>query len=642
MEYRKRFGCCQESPISHRLAMRRVDYVPPGSILAMLLCFALLLTVPAGVAAQDFDVEPVTITGAASVDRLAPADSLQLVFTLKIDGEFYLYQDKVTLALKDAPGFTAGEPLLPEPERKFDNVMEKEVPIYRGEIILRLPVMAGADVPEGPVTITGVVGFQSCTSSYCLMPTTVDVPVAITIDSAAKAVLQTAGDGAASTAAGTGSGPADNAEGLQGALDQDNLFLALLFCFLGGIAASLTPCVYPMIPITISVIGAKSSGGKLKGFILSLFYVLGIAITYSVAGMAAAKTGAVFGTILQNPWVVGGIAAVFVLMALAMFGAFELQVPTSLSTKLGGYQGKGVFGVMVMGAITGLVASPCVGPVLVVLLTYVAQTQSVLLGFLLLFTFAVGMGLLFIVIGTFSGILVNLPKSGSWMMAVRNIFGVLMILVAFYYIAPLTPDWVFAPLLGLFLLVTGLVTGWPGSAAEPPAGTAQVWAMGFRRAIGVLGVLLGIYLIVGSLLIHGFVLPPMNFAGTAASGSGAAVDPDAGVVWLHDEAEALARAAEEGKPLIIDFTADWCAACKELEAFTFSTPEVQGELERFVSAKIDFTTKTGEVERLSGKYNIRGLPLIVFYDSQGNLVESERVIGFIDKDKMLGILQGVE
>jgi thiol:disulfide interchange protein DsbD len=279
--------------------------------------------------------------------------------------------------------------------------------------------------------------------------------------------------------------------------------------------------------------------------------------------------------------------------------------------------------------------------VLVVLLTYVAQTQSMLVGFLLLFTFAIGMGLLFILIGTFSGILVNLPKSGAWMVAVRNIFGVLMILVAFYYIRPLTPVWVFAPLLGAFLLVTGLVTGWPGTAAEPPAGLGQVWARGFRRTVGVLGVVLGIYLIVGTLLVHGFVLPPMNLAGGGAGG--AVMAPDAGVDWLHDEPEALARAGEEGKPLIIDFTAEWCVACKELEAFTFSDPDVQAELNaRFVSAKIDCTEKTEEVERLFDKYGVRGLPTIVFYDSQGNLVEDERIIGFKDKDEMLEILRGID
>ncbi len=638
MEYRKRLVGCQESPYSPRQAVGGSRHVTEGALRAALLSVIFVLCCFPAVLAQDFDVDPVAITGVASPERLAPGDSLQLVFTVKIENDYYLYQDKVTLALKEAEGFIAGEPVLPEADTKFDKIMEQEVSIYQGQVIFRLPVAAGSGVADGPVTLTGVLGFQTCTESYCLMPTTVDVPVEITIDPAATAALQTAaGSGAADLAA-----PEDNAEGLQGALDQDNLFLALLFCFLGGIAASLTPCVYPMIPITISVIGAKSAGGKLKGFILSLFYVLGIAITYAVAGMAAAKTGAVFGTILQNPWVVGGIAAVFVVMAFAMFGAFELQVPTSVSTKLGGYQGKGVFGVLVMGAITGLVASPCVGPVLVVLLTYVAQSQSMLLGFLLLFTFAIGMGLLFIVIGTFSGILVNLPKSGTWMVAVRNIFGVLMILVAFYYIRPLTPDGVFAPLLGLFLLLTGLVTGWPGSAAEPPMGIGQVWARGFRKTIGVLGVLVGAYLIIGTLLVHGFILPPMNLSGPGLSAAGAAEAADQGVDWLHGEAEALERAAEEGKPLIIDFTADWCAACKELEAFTFSTPEVQAELERFVSAKIDFTTSTDEVKRLSAKYNIRGLPLIVFYDSSGNLVQEQRVIGFIDKDRMLEILQGIQ
>lgn len=619
MEYRKRLGGCQEIGWTMRAAV-------------LLLLF---LALAAGAGAQDFDTEPVTVTGAPSPEKAAPGGRMELVFTVKIESGFYVYQDKLTVALRGAPGFVAGDPLMPDAEVKFDKLLEQEVPIYSGTITVRLPVTVAPDAAEGPMTLVGEVGFQSCTESYCLMPTTVDVPVALTVDPAAEA------DDATTPSTAPAAGGGDAASRLQGAFDQDNLWLALFFCFLGGIAASLTPCVYPMIPITISVIGARAEGGKLKGFILSLFYVLGIAITYSVAGMAAAKTGAVFGTILQNPWVVGGIAAVFVLMALAMFGAFELQVPTSVSSKLGNYQGKGIFGVLVMGAITGLVASPCVGPVLVVLLTYVAQTQSVFVGFILLFTFAVGMGLLFILIGTFSGILVNLPKSGTWMVAVRNIFGVLMILVAFYYIRPLTPDWVFAPLLGLFLLVTGLVTGWPGTAAEPPAGLGQVWARGFRRTVGVVGVVLGVYLIVGTLLVHGFVLPPMNLAGLSAGGVGT-VAPDAGVDWLHDEAEALARAEEEGKPLIIDFTADWCAACKELEAFTFSAPEVQTELQRFVSAKIDFTNRTDEVRRLSEKYNIRGLPLIVFYDSRGNLVEDQRVIGFIDEDEMMAILRGID
>jgi len=626
MEYRKQLGGCQEI----------------GWAIYAAMCLLLLLAIPGVAGAQDFDTDPVTVTGAPSAEGAAPGGALELVFTVKIESGFYVYQDKLTVGLKDAPaGYVAGEPAMPPAEVKFDKLLEKEVPIYSGTITVRLPVTVAPDAAAGPATLVGEVGFQSCTESYCLMPTTIDVPVAFAVD--ASAAPSSAGEppaeAAAAGAAGSSTEGGDTASKLQGAFEKDNLWLALFFCFIGGIAASLTPCVYPMIPITISVIGAKAEGGKLKGFILSLFYVLGIAITYSVAGMAAAKTGAVFGTILQNPWVVGGIAAVFVLMALAMFGAFELQVPTSVSSRMGGYQGKGVFGVLAMGAITGLVASPCVGPVLVVLLTFVAQTQSVFIGFILLFTFAVGMGLLFILIGTFSGILVNLPKSGTWMVAVRNIFGVLMILVAFYYIHPLTPDWLFALLLGAFLLLTGLVTGWPGTAGEPPAGLGQVWARGFRKTVGFLGVILGIYLIVGTLLAHGFLLPPMNLAG----GAGGAVAPDAGIDWLHDEPEALARARDTGKPLIIDFTAEWCMACKELEAFTFSDPEVQAELKaRFVSAKIDCTEETEDVKRLFEKYNVRGLPLIVFYDSRGELLADERVIGFIDKDEMLAILRGID
>jgi len=233
-------------------------------------------------------------------------------------------------------------------------------------------------------------------------------------------------------------------------------FWMYLAAFIGGIIISLTPCVLPIIPLTITVIGARGAGSRGKSFGLSFIYVLGIAFTYSTLGVVAATTGRLFGSLFQSTWFLVFAIALFTLLAFGLFGAYELQLPAGIRNKLMARQGSGFFGVFFMGLIAGLVASPCVGPVLVGVLAFIAQTGNILLGFSLLFTFAMGMGVLFLVVGTFSGEIQRLP-TGPWMTAIENLLGVLMMAVAFYYFSILAGPFVFALVLGGALVTGGVM-----------------------------------------------------------------------------------------------------------------------------------------------------------------------------------------
>ena len=243
--------------------------------------------------------------------------------------------------------------------------------------------------------------------------------------------------------------------GIAGQIKSDGLGVVLLLIFLGGIGASLTPCVYPLIPITVAVFGARTAQSRLQAFGLSCVYVSGMVVFFVSMGLIAASVGRGVGVLMNSPWVLGGLAVLFIVMGLGSFGLFEMSLPSSLQTRLSQAGGKGVGGAFVMGLVAGLVATPCVGPILVSVLVFVAQSQDLLLGGLLLAVFALGMGLLFLVIGTFAGMLSRLPRSGPWMMGVKTVFGIVFIVVAFYYLKNTVPA-LKAPLYGAWKLA-GLV-----------------------------------------------------------------------------------------------------------------------------------------------------------------------------------------
>jgi thiol:disulfide interchange protein len=244
--------------------------------------------------------------------------------------------------------------------------------------------------------------------------------------------------------------------GLAGQIANEGLAVVLLLIFLGGIGASLTPCVYPLIPITVAVFGARTAQSRLQAFGLSCVYVSGMVVFFVAMGLIAASVGRGIGALMNNPWVLGSLAIMFIVMGLGSFGLFEMKLPSSVQNKLSQAGGKGIGGAFVMGLVAGLVATPCVGPILVSVLVFVAQSQDLLLGAVLLAVFALGMGLLFLVIGTFAGMLTRLPRSGPWMLGVKTVFGIVFIVVAFYYLknavpalkAPIYAAWKLAAMVG--------------------------------------------------------------------------------------------------------------------------------------------------------------------------------------------------
>ncbi len=368
--------------------------------------------------------------------------------------------------------------------------------------------------------------------------------------------------------------------------------LAYLLAFLGGLATSLTPCVYPLIPITISLFGAREAP-RAHALGLAACYVGGIAATYSALGLAVGLLGGQFGAFMSSPWVIVPVALFFLLMAASMFGAFELSLPNELQGRLSQVGGRGPIGAFLMGLVAGIVAAPCTGPPLAALLVFVSTQRSVMLGGSLLFTYALGMGVLFFVIAGFA---LKMPKSGAWMDGVKAVFGVIMTVAALYYlrnVIPLlrsvgksTPVFLLSQ---LSLVVVGVLVG--GLTLSFSDGLSRA----LRKGVGVVLMVAGLY---------GCV------AWTLA--------PRGSLAWMTDEAQALAKAKSEGKPLLIDFGADWCLPCKQMELKTFPNEDIRRELSRFVLLRVDCSEETEQNTALQNKYQSQTLPSVLVFDRSGN------------------------
>lgn len=452
---------------------------------------------------------------------------------------------------------------------------------------------------------------------------------------------------------------------IQNFLDRRGLpfFLALVFGF--GVLMSLSPCIYPMIPITLAVIGARSQEkGALHGLGLSVTYVLGMALVYAVMGALSASVFSGITAFMQSPVVVVPIAVLLIALAFSMFGAFELQAPAFLRDRLAGPGGSrgGVLGVFAMGLVAGLVASPCVGPFLAALLVWVATTGNWVLGFFCLFTFGLGLGLLLIGVGTFPALLGTLPRSGGWMDTVKKAMGLLLMVMALWFVRPgaVLPAGVFYPLTGAAAIVTAVFMGAFDRTQETPG-----WWPRARMGLGLVVFVIGLWLLVGSFLTHGFLLPsPLRpiaasvetAAPRAAPLTGAAQAPDSQggvqekVAWdviatgpgAGARLAAIRAAAREaGRPVIIDFWASWCVYCKKLDKSVWNDPAVVAESLRWVTVKIDATaTDDQEMAAIKAEFEVSGLPRVVFIDSQGTILHG-RATGFLPAAEMRALMQDV-
>ncbi|HSQ36155.1 MAG TPA: cytochrome c biogenesis protein CcdA, partial [Candidatus Binatia bacterium] len=382
---------------------------------------------------------------------------------------------------------------------------------------------------------------------------------------------------------------------------------------------------YPVIPIIMGYVGGRSNGRKLKGFTLSLFFVLGLSLVYSLLGVVAAKTGSLIGISFQNPFVVVAIAAVFIVMGLSLAGLFSIPVPAWISSKAAAGHKNDILGSVLVGGVSAIIAAPCVGPVLIALLSWISQSGNVFLGFWLTMTFSLGMSVIFLLAGTFSGVISALPRGGGWMSAVKYFFAALLIAGGIYFLSNILSSWLTLVVWGIFLIT--LAVGLGLFRPQPESSMAHTLA----KAMVVLVFLCGSFLFYQGL--------SRNFFPTAAPAPAPATAAKS-LPWLSDLNQAMAIAKAENKSLMIDAWAEWCAACRELDEETFSRGDVQQGLSDYILVKLDLTRSGPEKERLRKELAIIGMPTVIFLDPGGK--EIGRFSGFLDGTGFLALLDGLK
>ncbi len=535
-------------------------------------------------------------------------DGQTIEVSYEIAKGYYLYRHAFRVAV-EGEAATPGELQIPKGKEKDDENFGK-VEVYYQTVAIRLPVERNA---SGALPLKLNVTSQGCADAgVCYPPQT--QPLSLELPDPA------------STPAAAGMAPAT--DGNESGMIADTLknagFWAILaFFFLAGLGLSLTPCVFPMIPILSGIIagqGHKISHGR--GLALSLTYVLGMAVTYAAAGVAAGLTGTLLSAALQNVWVLSGFALVFVVLSFSMFGFYELQLPSSLQSKLsdeaGHLQGGRGIGVFLMGALSALIVGPCVAAPLAGALLYIGQTGDAVLGGTALFVMALGMGAPLIAVGVAGGSL--LPKTGPWMEAVKKAFGVLLLATAIWLIAPVIPAVVEMLAWAALLIIPAIYL----HALDPLPPHAKGWHR-FWKGIGIVMLLTGAAMLLGALAGSRDPLQPL--AGLRGQAQAAEIKklPFEPVASL---AELESKVIAAGQPVMLDFYADWCVSCKEMERFTFSEATVQAKLAGFKLLKADVTRNTAEHKALLARFNLYGPPGILFFDKQGKEVKAVRVVGF--------------
>jgi len=381
----------------------------------------------------------------------------------------------------------------------------------------------------------------------------------------------------------------------------------LLGIFVGGMALNLTPCVYPLIPITVSYFGGRSDQGHGRLIAHGACYIGGLAVTNSVLGVAAALTGGLMGAVLQNPAVLGFVSVVLVLLAASLFGFWDLQMPSSF-TQFASKTYSGYFGSLFLGLTMGVVAAPCIGPFILGLLTWVASMGSPWLGFIVFFTLSLGLGTPLFFLALFSGQLKRLPRSGEWMVWIRKLMGWVLVGMAAYFIQPIFPETAGIFIMAAVAAAAGLHLGW----VDRTSADFRAFSV-LKTGAGVIGLVLATFM-VGSFIKSG-----------------------PGVSWQSYSDQLLKEARESKKPVIIDFYATWCAPCRELEDITFHDANVvKLATQEFVMIKIDLTRKGDPVhERLLNEYRVRGVPTVIFLDRRGQERQNLRVVDFLPPDRFL-------
>ena len=421
---------------------------------------------------------------------------------------------------------------------------------------------------------------------------------------------------------------------IAGLFESKNFWLIVVSFFGFGALLSLTPCVLPMIPILSGlIVGEGADVGKGRAFALSVAYVLGMAITYAIAGVIAGLSGALLSTALQNPWVLGAFAFIFVLLALSMFGFYELQLPASaqsaLTAKSNRLPGGKLIGVAFMGVLSALIVGPCVAAPLAGALVYLSQSRDIVLGGTALFVMALGMGLPLLLVGASAGAI--LPRAGAWMESVKRFFGALLLAVAIWLITPVIPSWAVMMLWALLLIGGAMFVHAIDTLPDHVSGYRRLW-----KGFGIAALVGGIAMLVGAL--SGAKDPLQPLAGLRGGVSKPAAS-EVSFQRVKSVAELDQRiAAGKGKYVMLDFYADWCVSCKEMERFTFADAKVQAQLKDTILLQADVTANNADDKALLQRFGLFGPPGIILFDRNGKEIKSFRVIGYQPSERFLAEL----
>ncbi|MEW6003950.1 MAG: protein-disulfide reductase DsbD [Stygiobacter sp.] len=485
-------------------------------------------------------------------------------------------------------------------------ISDKPVSVFDGTENFKITLRTKNDLTAGEYKLPIYFYYQGCNNESCMPPNEVSTEVLVKVNgnntSDQKSILNIQEPNNQESSTTSISTENKNENSIADTIENSGLLLSLIFVFLGGLALNLTPCVYPLIPITIGYFGGQAEGKTSRLFVLGLLYVLGMAITYSVIGVITSLSGAVFGTLLQNPFVIIGIALLFVILSLSQFGVYEFKLPDSLVMKAGGAKG-GIFGAFFMGLTMGIVAAPCIGPFVLGLVTYVAAKGDPFYGFLMFFVLAIGLGLPYLLLALFSGKIKNLPRAGFWMDGVKHIFGFLLLGMAIYFLNPILPKSIQGFTLPIFGIIAIIILFFIDKEANK--------VKGFR--------IFKIIFTVVVLSLSVYALIPQK-----------KLEPE----WQKFSLEKFEMSKNNHEKMIIDFYADWCIPCKELDAITFSNEKVIEKTKEFTCYKVDMTkTMDEKTEQYSKKFSIVGMPTVLIIDSNGN--EVERITGFVNPDEFL-------
>jgi thiol:disulfide interchange protein DsbD len=550
------------------------------------------------------------------------AQNIQANFTI-VPGH-YLYRERIKFTVQSPKEIKIAEISLPTGEIKEDANFGKQE-VYRHDFKVNIKLNSASNQA---VTINA--SYQGCSEKgLCYAP----IKKTISVDTS---VINNTN--VATTA--TNDNEADNTIRI---LKSGNLWLIIAGFFVAGLLLSLTPCVLPMIPILSSIIvGSQSKqssqtvkSSKLHAFALSVAYVFGMALTYTLAGVAAGLSGDLLSQSLQNAWVLGATSLIFVLLAFSMFGFYELKLPQSFEDKMlsasNKLQGGHFLGVFIMGVLSALIVSPCVAAPLAGALIYIGQTHNVLLGGIGLFALAIGMGMPLLLIGASAGSL--LPKTGNWMNAVSNFFGVIMLGMAIWLVSPVISIGVQLALWSALLIVTAV---YHNALDNLPAHASNFSKVG--KGIAVILLIFGVALLIGALSGAKSALQPLN-AFTANAGSQFKKISSLAFTRITSIAELEKKLAEtKGQPIMLDFYADWCVACKELENLTFSDQKVQEQLKNTTLLQVDVTANTDEDKALLKRFGLYGPPGIAFFNGSGQEMTTLKTVGFQDADRFSATL----